>query len=383
VTSRRARRPPAPRSAAERAQARTQPRTLALALALALALSGCATVNPYHDASRPHHRPDGFNNLHLDNWRADAPSFWKWQWERLGADRAADDPQRIGRVMPDLARLHANRADVTVTWIAHSTVLWQANGLNILTDPHFGPRASPVPFAGPRRLVPLPTALSSLPRIDVVLLSHNHYDHLDHGTVQALNAQPGGPPLFVVPLGVDLWMLERGITRVQRMDWWDRLALPAPGGELAVHFVPVQHWSSRTPWDRNATLWGGFVVEATAGGQPYRLLFTGDTGYSPDFKTLGERFGGFDFALIPVGCYEPRWFHGSMHVDEEEAVRIHVDVRSRLSMGVHWGTFRLCDEPIHAPLDRLPAARARHGVADDAFVLSRMGETRVLKAARP
>jgi N-acyl-phosphatidylethanolamine-hydrolysing phospholipase D len=383
VTGRGARHPPASRPAAERARARTRVPGLVPTLALALALAGCATVNPYHDAGRPHHRPDGFNNLHLDNWRADAPSFWKWQWERLRADLAADEPQRIERVAPDLRRLHANRGDITVTWIGHSTVLWQVHGLNILTDPHFGSRASPVPFAGPRRLVPPPTSLASLPRIDVVLLSHNHYDHLDLGTVLALNAQPGGPPLFVVPLGIDLWLQQRGITRVQRMDWWDRLALPAPGGELAVHFVPVQHWSSRTPWDRNATLWGGFVVEATADTQPYRLFFAGDTGYSPDFRTLADRFGGFDFALIPVGCYEPRWFHRDMHADEDDAVRIHLDVKSRLSMGIHWGTFRLCDEPIHAPLERLPAARLRHGVPDDSFVLSRMGETRVLKEARP
>jgi L-ascorbate metabolism protein UlaG (beta-lactamase superfamily) len=215
----------------------------------------------------------------------------------------------------------------------------------------------------------------------VVLLSHNHYDHLDRGTVHALAAQPGGPPLFVVPLGVDLWMRDEGIPNVRRMDWWDRIALPGPAGEVLVHFVPVQHWSSRTPWDRHATLWGGYVVEGAAGRQPYRMLFAGDTGYSPDFKVLGERFGGFDFSLIPVGCYEPRWFHAGMHVNEDEAVRIHLDVRSRLSMGIHWGTFRLCDEPVHAPLDELPRARARHGVPDEAFVLFALGQTRVLAAA--
>jgi N-acyl-phosphatidylethanolamine-hydrolysing phospholipase D len=150
---------------------------------------------------------------------------------------------------------------------------------------------------------------------------------------------------------------------------------------VVVHFVPVQHWSSRTPWDRHATLWGGYVVEGAAGQLPYRMLFVGDTGYSPDFRVLGERFGGFDFSLIPVGCYEPRWFHASMHVNEDEAVRIHLDVRSRLSMGIHWGAFRLCDEPVHAPLDELPRARARHGVPDEAFVLFNPGQTRVLAAA--
>ncbi len=350
-------------------------------LALTATLAGCATVNPYHDPARPHHRPDGFNNLHVDNHRADAPSFWRWQWERLFGERAADELHRVRSVPLDAPLLHGNRGDVTVTWIGHSTVLWQIGGLNILTDPHFGDRASPAGFAGPRRRVPLPTTLSALPRIDVVLLSHNHYDHLDRGTVHALAAQPGGPPLFVVPLGVDLWMRDEGIPNVRRMDWWDRIALPGPAGEVLVHFVPVQHWSSRTPWDRHATLWGGYVVEGAAGRQPYRMLFAGDTGYSPDFKVLGERFGGFDFSLIPVGCYEPRWFHAGMHVNEDEAVRIHLDVRSRLSMGIHWGTFRLCDEPVHAPLDELPRARARHGVPDEAFVLFALGQTRVLAAA--
>jgi N-acyl-phosphatidylethanolamine-hydrolysing phospholipase D len=353
------------------------------ALFIAALLHGCSTTNPYFDANRKHHRPDGFDNLFQDNWRRDQPSFWRWQWERLLADLPADEPERVGRTATDVDALRANRQGVTVTWIGHATVLWQINGLNILTDPHFGPRASPVSFAGPKRLTPLTVSLPQLPRIDVVLLSHNHYDHLDRGTVLALNAQAGGPPRFMVPLGVDLWMRNEGITNVQRMDWWDEQTLSAPGGDLTLHFVPVQHWSSRTPWDRSATLWGGFVVQGQVAGVPYRMFFAGDTGYSPDFEVLGQRFGGFDFSVIPVGCYEPRWFMSNQHVNEDEAVRIHLDLKSRLSMGVHWGSFRLCDDPIHAPIEGLPAARKRHGVADDAFVLFRLGETRVLERAAP
>lgn len=368
-------------AAADRAGASRRTPRRRLPLLVALVLAGCATVNPDFDPSRKHHRPDGFNNLHLDNWRADAPSFWRWQWERLRADLPADAPQRVGRVPLDVGRLRGNRGEATVTWIGHSTVLLQINGLNILTDPHFGERAAPVAFAGPRRQVPLPATLAELPRIDLVLLSHNHYDHLDRGTVLALNAQEGGPPLFLVPLGVDRWMRDQGITQVQAMDWWDRRSLPAANGALSVHFVPVQHWSSRTPWDRNATLWGGFVVEAMVDGRPHRTLFVGDSGYSADFKVLGDRYGGFDLSLIPVGCYEPRWFMRDMHVNEDEAVRIHLDTRSRLSIGIHWGTFRLCDDPIHAPLDRLPEARTRHGVPDRDFALFKVGETRALGKA--
>lgn len=358
------------------------------AFTLAVLATGCSSTNPHFDPAKPHHRPDGFANRFAPDGPPAQGGFWRWQWQRLWATETLDQPERITPANPSLAYLNANRRDITATWIGHSTVLWQVQGLNILTDPHFGPRASPVSFAGPRRLTPLPFTLTDLPRIDVVLISHNHYDHLDRDTVLALNAQAGGPPLFVVPLGVDLWMQDQGITRVQRMDWGDRYALPrptpsTPADAVTVELVPVQHWSSRTPWDRNATLWGGYVVSAHTEGQPYRLFFAGDTGYSPDFVELGQRFGGFDFSAIPVGCYEPRWFMQKQHVNEDDAVRIHLDVKSKFSMGIHWGAFRMCDEPVHAPLDGLPQARTRHGVADDAFVLFQPGETRVLKKAEP
>jgi L-ascorbate metabolism protein UlaG (beta-lactamase superfamily) len=347
-------------------------------------LAGCATVNPYYDANKKHHRRDGFNNNYIDNWRADQPSFFAWQRARWTTDLPPQDPSRVRVVAPDLAYLLANRSDVTVTWIGHSTALWQLGGLNILTDPHFTERASPVSLSGPKREVALPVQLAALPRIDVVLISHNHYDHLDARTVQMLNRQPGGPPLFVVPLGLDLWMKAEGITRVQRMDWWDSLRVPTPSGEVTIHFVPVQHWSSRTPWDRNATLWGGFVAQAQGKNQaPYSMFFSGDTGYSKDFADIGARFGGFDFSQIAVGCYLPRWFMQEQHVNEEEAVQIHLDVKSKLSMGVHWGTFRLCDDAIDAPIDELPKARKKLGVADEAFVLFALGETRVLQRAVP
>jgi N-acyl-phosphatidylethanolamine-hydrolysing phospholipase D len=346
-------------------------------------LAACSTVNPHYNSAKKHHRPDGFNNNYIDNWAAGQPSFFRWQWERLGANLLPDEPALIPVVKPDLALLRSSTRDVRVTWLGHSTALWQINGLNILTDPHFTERASPVSFAGPARLVPQPAQLADLPRIDVVLISHNHYDHLDRQTVLALNAQVGGPPLFVVPLGIDLWLQNEGIQRTHKLDWWDSHTVPAPGGAVQVHLVPVQHWSSRSPWDRNATLWGGFVVQASVAGANYQMFYAGDTGYSKDFADIAQRFGGFDFAQIPVGCYEPRWFMSQQHINEEEAVRIHQDVKSKLSMGVHWGTFRLCDEPIQTPLKGLPAARQRLGVEDSAFVLLPTGQTRVLKAVAP
>jgi L-ascorbate metabolism protein UlaG (beta-lactamase superfamily) len=357
--------------------------TVAALLSFGL-LAGCASRNPDYDPSKPHHRPDGFNNRFIDNFDPGQPSFWRWQWERWRHPPPPSRPDRVPVSVPDAAAraaLKAPTADATVTWLGHSTVLWRVAGLNVLTDPHLTRRASPVGFAGPAREVPMPIGLDDLPRVDVVLISHNHYDHLDRGTVRALAAQAGGPPLFVVPLGVDRWMRDEGITTVQRMDWWDTHRLDAPAGDVLLHFVPAQHWSSRSPWDRSATLWGGFVLQARVAGAPLSMYYAGDTGWSADFAEIGARFGGFDFAQIPVGCYLPRWFMSAQHVNEAEAVRIHQAVRSRLSIGVHWGTFRLCDDPIEAPLDGLPAARAAAGVPADAFVLPAIGETRVLRAA--
>jgi N-acyl-phosphatidylethanolamine-hydrolysing phospholipase D len=357
-------------------------RLLATSLAIAATvLVGCAAVNPYYDASKKHHRPDGFNNNYIDNWRPDQPSFFAWQRARWANGLPPQDASRVPVAQPDLAYLKTNRKDVTVTWIGHSTALWQLDGLNILTDPHFTERTSPVAFAGPKREVALPVELAALPRIDVVLISHNHYDHLDQRTVHMLNQQVGGPPLFIVPLGVDLWLKDQGISRVQRMDWWESMRVSAATGEVTIHFVPSQHWSSRSPWDRNATLWGGFVAQAKVNDAPFSMFFAGDTGYSKDFTDIGMRFGGFDFSQIAVGCYSPRWFMQDQHINEEEAVKIHLDVRSKLSMGVHWGTFRLCDEAIEAPITELPKARKKLGVADEAFVLFALGETRVLKRA--
>lgn len=362
-------------------------RLLPLLLAIAVLVGGCSTRNPHFDAARAHHTPEGFRNNHAQIDAAEGGGFLRWQWERLRADLPADAPQRVPMARPDLAALRANSAradgDVTVTWIGHSTALWQVAGLNILTDPHFSERASPVSFAGPKRLTALPMQLADLPRIDLVLISHNHYDHLDRATVLALNAQASGPPLFVVPLGMELWLQGEGITRTQALDWWQQHSVKAPGGAVQVNLVPAQHWSSRSLFDRNASLWGGFVVQAQAGGSPVSLYYTGDTGYSADFAEIGRRFGGFDLAMIPVGCYLPRWFMQRQHVNEDDAVRIHADVKSRLSVGVHWGSFRLCDDPIESPLDGLPAARARAGVSDGAFVLLGLGETRVVRRGRP
>lgn len=350
-------------------------RALLLIAGFLAIVTGCARVNPYYDPAKPHHTPSGFRNNYGAAGGKPLSDLLRWYVERTrdGLPRSPSthvNGYDFPLVRPDLAWLHANRSEPSVTWIGHATLLLQVGGLNILTDPHFSERAFAVQWMGPRRRVPLTVKLDELPRIDLVVISHSHYDHLDRDSVLALNRQPGGAPLFLVPLGVERWLADQGITRTQALDWWGQVK----HGGLEVHFVPAQHWSARTPFDRNSMLWGGWVIRHPS----FSFYFAGDTGYSNDFRDIGERFGGFDFAAIPVGAYLPRWFMKDQHVDPDEAVQIHRDVKSKLSLGIHWGSFELTDEPLDAPIGELAEARQRQGVAHDAFVLFRHGETRRL-----
>ncbi len=344
----------------------------------AATVASCTTVNPYYRADRAHHRPDGFTNNYAPPGGKPLSDLLTWfaQRQRDGLPKPPStyvQGYAFPVHRPDLAYLRANRSDTTATFIGHATMLVQVAGVNVLTDPQFSDRAFMVQWAGPQRRTPLPARLDELPRIDLVVISHNHYDHLDLATVKALDAQPGGPPKFLVPLGVDRWMREQGIRNAEALDWWESRRV----GALEVHLVPVQHWSARTPFDRNATLWGGWVVRTPE----FSFFFAGDAGYSRDFADIGERFGGVDLALLPVGAYEPRWFMAPQHVNPEEAVRAHRDVRARQSIGIHWGTFELSDEPLDAPIGALPAALDAAGIARDRFVLMEHGQTRKFGAA--
>jgi len=336
-------------------------------------LAGCAT-NPDYDATRAHHTENGFRNLYPYE-QPGFLNFLRWQWERRDPPPPAGGYASLPVLRPDTAMLAANRTATTITWIGHATLLLQIGGLNILTDPQFSERASPVSFAGPRRKVRLPLTLAELPRIDVVVISHNHYDHLDRDTVMGLNAQPGGPPQFLVPLGVDHWMRDQGITRVRGMDWWQRVDF---GNGMAVHFVPSHHWSARSFTDRFATLWGGYVVERT-GAAPFRFYFAGDTGYSPLFANeLRQRFAPIDLAALPIGAYEPRWFMRNQHINPAEAVQIVRDLDARAAIGMHWGTFEMTDEALDVPPRELAEALKAAGEKPERFWVFRHGETRVL-----
>ena len=352
----------------------------------ALLLTACAGLNPYYDASRPHHRPGGFQN----NYTAFEPKglgeLLRWQLDAWRRGLPMSPRVATPRVAADLAFINANALagaamQPAATWIGHATMLVQCGGVNIVTDPIFSDRASPLGFIGPKRQQPPGVALTELPHIDLVLVSHNHYDHLDEASIRALAAQPGGAPLFVVPLGIKPWLAALGITNAVELDWWQSHTLTTPRGSAEVVMTPVQHWSGRGFGDRLQTLWGGYAV-FTAG---FQMFHAGDTGYSKDFADIRERFaarqgaaqgGGFDLALLPVGAYEPRWFMAQQHVNPAEALRIHADLGAKQTIGVHWGTFELTDEALDEPPLRLAEARRARGVADEAFSVMAIGETR-------
>lgn len=278
------------------------------------------------------------------------------RWRRTAPDNPWPSSVDIAPVTPE-ARVEGLR----VTMVGHATLLIQTAGLNILTDPVWADRASPVSFAGPRRVTSPGIELGALPPIDAILLSHNHYDHLDMATLKTLHARHD--PLVITPLGNDVIVHRRmPDARILAGDWGDHFDI-APGAKA--HIVPALHWSSRGPRDRRMALWGGFMLEA--GGK--LIYFAGDTGYGTGniFRTIGARFGAVDLAILPIGAYDPRWFMAAQHCDPEDAIQIMLDVRAKAAVGIHWGTFKLTDEPRIEPEQRLAERLAAHGIEPNRF----------------
>jgi L-ascorbate metabolism protein UlaG (beta-lactamase superfamily) len=342
--------------------------TFIAALCLAL-LSACTIVNPHYDPSKPHHTTKGFKNIYSEG-TGGFGNFLKWQWERFN-QTIAKPTADLSPVIANLELIHGPKK-AQITWIGHASALVQMGGFNILTDPIFSDRASPVQFAGPKRFQAPGLSLAQLPPIDAVVISHNHYDHLDLDSVSALAALPNAP-VFYVPLGIDTWFKAHvPNAKVFKTDWQEKHVLTKPQGNLALHFLPIQHWSSRTPFDRLATLWGSWAL--MAGDKA--VWFSGDLGYSQDTANIGKQFPkGFDLSLIAVGAYEPRWFMKGQHINPAEAVTIHREIGSRKSVGIHWGTFTLTDEPLDQPIADLAAAKKDQSINENSFILLRHGQT--------
>lgn len=247
-----------------------------------------------------------------------------------------------------------------VTLINHSTLLLQRSDIHILTDPIWSERASPLAAIGPRRRRKPGVRWEDLPRIDVVLLSHNHYDHLDLATLRRLGDR--GQSQFIVPTGVASLLRSRNIGPVHELDWGESLSL----AQTRIHSVPALHFSGRGVFDRNRTLWCGYVIEAT----DRIVYFAGDTSFGDHFGLIRDRFGPLSLALLPIGAYEPRWFMSPMHMAPEEAVRAHHILAAKTSIAIHHGTFQLSDEGIDTPKKRLKAS-----APGDSFVVLNNGQS--------
>jgi L-ascorbate metabolism protein UlaG (beta-lactamase superfamily) len=268
-------------------------------------------------------------------------------------------------VATDAEALRGNASAATVTWIGHSTVLVQLDGVNFLTDPTWSARTGPFGgLVGVGRYTPPPLRLEDLPRIDFVLISHDHYDHLDEPTVRELARV--FEPRFVVPLGLKSWMADRGIMNVVELDWGETVTVNG----LRIVCTPAQHGSGRTLADQGRRLWASWAVIGSK-----RFYYGGDTGYYRHFKDIGEALGPFDLAALPIGSYTPREIAAPVHISPEEALQAWEDLRGRRFLGVHWGTFGLAREPYDEPPRRIAAEVERRQLDARAIWVLRPGET--------
>jgi L-ascorbate metabolism protein UlaG (beta-lactamase superfamily) len=264
--------------------------------------------------------------------------------------------------------------DVAVTFVNHATFLIQTGGNTILTDPVWSERVSPFLRIGPKRVRKPGVAFEDLPKIDIILLSHNHYDHFDVATLMRLRERFG--PAVLAAAGDARLLAPLGFKDMRELDWWDEIQV---NDTLAVTFVPAQHFSARGLFDRQKSLWGGYVIRSRG----RRIYFAGDTGYSLHFSDINARLGPPDIAMLGIGAYEPRWFMRPIHMNPAEAVRAHQDLRSRQSIGMHFGTFQLTAETIDQPQADLKRALSESGIPESEFVTLHEGETRIYPAGPP
>ncbi len=289
--------------------------------------------------------------------------LFRWRWRR----KVKPWPfTHIEQKKIQQERTQAGEANVT--FINHSTVLIQLEGWNILTDPIWSKRASPLPWFGPKRVTLPGVKFSDLPPIDMVLLSHNHYDHMDLPTLRDLVREH--QPTFLVPKGNRAYLKKKGIAKqVIELDWWDRIDFDLG---YSLYFVPARHFSARGILDRNRTLWVGFVIK----GHKYTIYFAGDTGFGSHFAEIHKRFGSPSLSLLPIGAFEPQWFLHPVHLSPEEAVKAHLILGSKQSLAIHFGTFQLADEDIQSPIIELQRSLEAHDLPVDCFWILEPGESR-------
>ncbi|WP_150273474.1 MBL fold metallo-hydrolase [Paenibacillus tepidiphilus] len=315
-----------------------------------------------------------YNNI--DNVSTDKTLKDLRQWREERRRKKKDYTYRVPNHPPQLEYLGGNRLETTITWIGHSTFFIQYEGLNIITDPIWARR-----LGFEKRISEPGIPIREVPPIDLILISHSHYDHLHLNSVRKLYRT--GTTL-VVPAGLKRKMQRKGFGNCLEMKWWEELTV----GPVKLSFVPTQHWTRRTPFDTNTSHWGGFVLEPADPDKhppgedgrrklPPNLYFAGDSGFFPGFKEIGSRYK-VHIALMPIGAYEPEWFMSSQHVNPEEAVQAFVDVGAELMIPMHFGTFRLADDTAREALDRMELARVAAGIAEERIRALGYGETLIV-----
>ncbi|SFT03397.1 MBL fold metallo-hydrolase [Paenibacillus sp. BC26] len=299
-----------------------------------------------------------FENLNREATPKTFKEVRQWRRERAGKMKLKDYSYAVPTADPDLIYLHSNSAEPSLTWIGHSTFLIQHSGLNIITDPIWAEK-----LALQRRLSPPGLAIQDVPPIDVVLISHSHYDHLHMKSLEQLK----GSKMMIVPVGLAAKLRRKGFSSIIELEWWQSATISG----ITFTFVPAQHWTRRTLTDTNTSHWGGFIIESELAPTVY---FAGDSGYFDGFKEIGSRFD-IDVALMPIGAYEPEWFMRQQHVTPEEALQAFLDVGAKRFIPMHYGSYKLADDTPREALDRLEAESKRLSLARGTVMILPHGET--------
>lgn len=329
--------------------------------------------NPWYDASLAHHTPEGFRNPEGELCQ---PGDLQ-RWRRARRQQNLPLPPQHG--YPAFIETWYQDADLSgeddrIWWLGHAALLIRLNQRYILIDPALSARASPLPFAGPRRKTPAPLSIARLPHLDYVLISHNHYDHLDRPTIKQI-ARRFPAAHFLVPLGMARWCRQRGVRTVTELDWWQAATLSG----VTFTAVPARHWSMRTFWDRNRALWCGWVITH----RHVNVWFSGDSGYSDNLALIAQRLGPFTLAALPIGAYAPQWFMRGQHMDPDQAVALWQQTGRPVTLPIHWGVFELADESLDEPPLALAQALRRAGEENNRFAPWRIGESRSLENKDP